>query len=63
MAKPKPEPEKYACVSWNYEDVKALRPRWSKARCEEELGSLESDIQDRMTERGWDVLEQLLPSK
>ena len=51
----------FATVYWTAEDVKSLHPRWSLARCEEELGEIERRIADRMSEAGWGVLECLLP--
>jgi hypothetical protein len=59
----KKERERYAEVCWVADDVKTLRPKWSLKRCEEELNAIERDIQDRMVERGWSVLQQLLPLK
>lgn len=53
----------YASVGWTANDVKTIRPRWSLKRCERELASIEGDIQDRLVERGWGVLEGLLPLK
>jgi hypothetical protein len=53
----------FATVTWRPEDVKSLRPRWSIPRCAAELAKIEKDIQDRLVERGWEVLQNLLPEK
>jgi predicted fused transcriptional regulator/phosphomethylpyrimidine kinase len=51
----------YAVIVWQPEDVKAVRGGWSMERCVVELARIVDDIQDRSVERGWDVLETLLP--
>lgn len=51
----------YADVRWTPRDVKTIRPRWSLARCEEELGSIERHAAGRICELGWEVLNDLLP--
>ena len=56
----KKEDEKYAAVTWCWEDIKTLRPHWSKAKCVEFLQANESHIQDRVCELGWEVIEALM---
>jgi hypothetical protein len=51
---------KYAKVEWTAGDVQTLRPNWSLKKCEEELNKIESDLHDRLVEKGWDVIENLL---
>lgn len=51
---------KYAEVSWCAEDIKGLRPNWSKKRAEEFLANNENHLRDRMTELGWEVIETFL---
>ena len=59
--KPVEDPQThYARVVWTIEDVKTLRPKGSDARCHEFLAAHEPDIQERLIERGWDVLDDLL---
>jgi hypothetical protein len=61
---PKPETPKeyYAAVRWAAEDVQGLRPDWTLERCEEELRSIESNLQDRLIELGHEVMDTLLPN-
>ncbi len=58
--KNKPELERFAEVAWTYRDIKTLRPRWSRERCEEFLRMNEDNIQERMVERGWAAIESLV---
>ncbi len=53
-------PEGYARVIWQPEDVATLRPTWSREQCEEWLDENEKYIQSRLIELGWDVIETLL---
>ena len=50
----------YAAVVWSAEDVKTLRPVWSTRRCEEFLARRERNIQDRVCELGWEVIQTML---
>lgn len=50
----------YAKVSWRADDLEHLTPDWSEDRRREFLDKYEYDIGDRMVERGWDVIEDLL---
>jgi hypothetical protein len=52
--------KKFATMSWAVEDVKTLRPNWSKEKCEEWLEMNAREITDQLVERGWDVIETLL---
>lgn len=54
-------PATYGEVPWTKYDVKSIRPHWSLKRCEEELSKNEKYLRDRLTELGWEVLEDLLP--
>lgn len=54
----KAEPIYYAHLRWCAEDVKTLRPKWSIKRCEEFLSRNEKYVRDRLTELGWEVMEQ-----
>lgn len=47
-------------VSWCADDVIALRPRWSVAKCERFLDEYEDSIQTRMIEMGWEVIQDAL---
>ena len=53
----------YARIQWLPVDVKELRPKWSLEKCEDELGGVEKYLACQTTELGWEVLDQLLPSK
>jgi hypothetical protein len=50
----------YAMTRWHPDDVKELRPKWSKIKCEAWLAEHEQYICDRSVECGWDVIESLL---
>jgi len=54
------KPTEYAHMFWTADDVKTLRPKWSMKKCEEVLSSVEGQLKDRIVERGWEVLENLL---
>jgi len=53
----------FADVVWSPDDVKTIRPTWSKERCEDELDIVENRLRDRTIELGWEVLEDLLPDE
>jgi len=55
------QPKEYASVSWCWEDVKTLRPDWSRARCEAFLQRNAKHIAEAMVSTGWDVLHYELP--
>ena len=48
-------------VTWAWQDVQSLHPKWSKKRCEEELAGVLPHLNDRLVELGWEVLGDLLP--
>jgi hypothetical protein len=52
--------KKFATVTWTAEDIQTLRPDWTTERSEEFLEDNERRIQDRLTELGWEVIENLL---
>lgn len=52
-----------AQVAWQAEDIQTLRPEWSDDKCNEWLDANEDDIQCAMIERGWAVIEHLLPEE
>lgn len=54
-------PQLYAMVSWTPGDVQSLRESWSLERCEEELDRAESRFRDCLIDRGWEILNDLLP--
>lgn len=54
------EPKKYAKVCWCWEDIKTLRPDWSRQRCETFLQENSRYVTEAMISTGWDVLESLL---
>lgn len=49
-----------AKVSWQVEDIQPLRPHWSPERCEQFLRKIEDDVQEAMTEAGWEVIYEML---
>lgn len=50
----------FARVVWRVEDIKELKPDWSKQECEEWLEDNEFDIRDRIVDAGWDIIRALL---
>lgn len=58
--KNKPEPKRFAELAWTYADVKTLRPRWSRQKCEEFLSDNEKRIAEFTCQKGWEVIEALL---
>ena len=51
----------YAVVRWSISDVHSYREdnglmEWTDEEATDWLGSIESDIQDRMVEEGWEVI-------
>jgi hypothetical protein len=58
---------KYAAAVWTVDDVQTKAQEMGLDLSDEEaeafLSSIESDIRDRMIERGWDVIETLLPMR
>ena len=50
----------YAEVEWTPEDVRSLNNNLSLSEAEEWLIDNEKSIQDRLTELGWNVIEDLL---
>jgi hypothetical protein len=55
--------EGYAVVYWRAEDVQYLKPSWTLPRCEEWLQDNEENIQDRLTEMGYEVMSALLSTE
>ena len=47
-------------IIWSWEDVRKLRPRWSRKHCEEALDRISRRLVDRSIEVGWEVMEDLL---
>jgi hypothetical protein len=47
-------------VKWVGEDIKAIRPNWSADKCNEVLGDLSKQLEDRVIELGNDALYYLL---
>ena len=55
----------YAVVRWSISDVHSYREdngmvKWTDEEAHRWLASMESNIQDRMTEEGWDVISMLM---
>ena len=55
----------YAVVRWSISDVHSYREangmvKWTDEEAHTWLASMESNIQDRMTEEGWDVISMLM---
>lgn len=53
--------QEHAVVSWHIGDILDRRPDWSDAQCEDFLVNHGSDIQDAMTDAGWEAIDSLLP--
>ena len=55
----------YGIARWSIEDVHCHREgmewtKWTDEKAKEWLASIERSLQDRMTERGWEVIETLM---
>lgn len=50
----------YGMTGWTVEDIKSLRPDWSRARANDFLVCYENRIKDRMSEEGYLILDWLL---
>jgi hypothetical protein len=49
-----------AVVTWCAEDIQTIKPDWSLEQCQEFLESNVRNIQDRLIEVGWEVLDALV---
>jgi hypothetical protein len=47
-------------VKWVGEDIKAIRPDWSADKCDEVMGEIGKQLNDRVIEVGNDVLYYLV---
>jgi len=56
------ERDTFAKVEWRIDDILTLKPDWTEEQCIEFLERIETNLQDRMIERGWDVIECLFPN-
>jgi len=54
----KPE---YAKLSWHAEDVQSVRKGWTLEQCEKWLEENGKHLRDRLTEFGFEVIQDLLP--
>ena len=54
---------KFARVVWSIDDVLGLRPNWTRIQAAEFLEEIERVLEERMVERGWAVIEDLLPAE
>lgn len=62
IAEAQEDPE-FAVVKWRIADIKELRPEWSDDQCIAFLDEIEGNLQDRMIERGWDVIDTMISSR
>jgi hypothetical protein len=52
---------KMGCViTWCWEDIKELKPRWTKEKCQKWLDRNSERIIDRSVEEGWEIIRALL---
>ena len=56
----KKKEEYYAKVMWSKHDVHSLRENWTLEECEEWLSENEGYLAERLTELGWDVIDNLI---
>jgi hypothetical protein len=54
--------KKYAEISWTVFDVQTLAPSLTDEQAKDWLANNQNHIQDRLIEKGWDVIEDLLSS-
>jgi hypothetical protein len=55
-------PTVYGEAHWVPDDVCFIRPTWPLNKCAEELAKVADQVATAMVERGWEVLEDLLPA-
>lgn len=53
-------PTKFAEVSWNWKDIKTLKPNWTKEECEKFLSDCEEDIKEYMIKHGWAIMQSYI---
>lgn len=52
--------KKFGEVSWCWEDVKTLKPEWSRKKCEQFLEKHDSKLSQTQVEQGWHFIELAL---
>lgn len=57
------EDPEFAVVKWRIADIQELRPNWTEDECIAFLEEIEGNLQDRMIERGWDVIDTMISSR
>jgi len=54
--------EKFAEVHWTIADIQDLMPNWDEDQCEDWLANNQKYLKDVMIQRGWEYIEDMLPS-
>lgn len=52
--------KKYGEVSWCWKDIRNIRPKWSKKKCEEFLERHDPKLSQSQVEQGWHYIELAL---
>jgi len=52
--------KKYGEVAWCWEDIKTIKPGWSREKCEEFLEEHDSKLSQAQVEQGWHFIETTL---
>jgi hypothetical protein len=52
-------PQEWCEASFNWQDVKTLKPDWDEEKCEEFLTEHEDKIYNAMIDEGWAVIQHL----
>lgn len=53
--------EQFICsIVWTTPDIEEIRPEWSADKVQEAAGRVAKHLQDRSTEVGWRILDDLL---
>ncbi len=50
----------FAHISWSYEDVRVLRPKWTDDQIRSWISRNERAMLDKLIELAWDVMEDLI---
>ena len=48
--------KEFARVVWCWEDIKKVKPKWTKKQCEEWLEKHEEGLKEAMISTGWDLI-------
>lgn len=47
-------------LTWTADDIKSIRPEWKDDQCKKFLETIKRRLKDRITQDGWDFIEEAL---